>query len=369
MKIASCSAVTGLLFVLGFGCAAPKGQFDDRLTAAAATNYAAVKVSNHLPADLLKPSDALFTLGPGDSLEIEIVGNPLSRVVTPVGLDGKIYFHLLPGLDVWGLTLEQTREILERELDKFVRNPQIAVNLHSVGSKYVWLLGRLNKPGIFPLTGSMTLLESLAMAGGTSRSTLQTANTRDLADLRHSFVVRQGQFVPVDFHRLLLEGDTSQNIMLQPEDFIYVPSALANEVYVLGAVRVPRAVTYTEPMTLVSALAGASGAAQYDLLSRDDAGPFMKDAYVSHVAIVRGSLTEPTVTIVDYNAILKGRASDVRLEAGDIIYVPNTPYTTLKRYVNLIVNTFVTTVAANEGVRAGGGNVGIGVSVPVGTGR
>jgi hypothetical protein len=56
----------------------------------------------------------------------------------------------------------------------------------------------------------------------------------------------------------------------------------------------------------------------------------------------------------------------VRLEPGDIIHVPNSPYTTLKRYVNLIVNTFSATVAANEGVRAGGGTVNVGVSVPVG---
>ena len=46
------------------------------------------------------------------------------------------------------------------------------------------------------------------------------------------------------------------------------------------------------------------------------------------------------------------------LEPGDIVYVPNSPYTTLKRYINLIVNTFSATVAANEGIRAGGGSVG-----------
>ena len=71
--------------------------------------------------------------------------------------------------------------------------------------------------------------------------------------------------------------------------------------------------------------------------------------------------------MVDYNAIIHGKAQDVRLEPGDIVYVPNSPYTTLKRYFNIILNSFVTTVAANEGIRAGGGTVGVGVSVPVGT--
>jgi len=80
---------------------------------------------------------------------------------------------------------------------------------------------------------------------------------------------------------------------------------------------------------------------------------------------VRGSLAEPQIAVVDCNAIMKGRAPDVRLEPGDIIFVPNSPYTTIKRYVNLIVNTFVTTIAANEGIRAGGQNVGVNVTVPV----
>ena len=52
--------------------------------------------------------------------------------------------------------------------------------------------------------------------------------------------------------RLLHAGDMSQNIYLQPDDFVYVPSALANEVYVLGAVKTPRAMSYQEGMSLVS---------------------------------------------------------------------------------------------------------------------
>lgn len=332
--------------------------------APAVTNVSGEKVSNPLTPEMLRPASNPFTLGPGDSIEIEVIGNAASRAIAPVGLDGKIYYNLLPGLDVWGLTLEQTRAAVEKELAKYVTQPQVGLTLRAVGSKHVWVLGRLNRPGIFPLTGSMTLLESLALAGGTAHSGSQ-ATSQELADLRHSFVVRQGQFLPVDFHRLLKSGDMSQNIYLQPDDFVYVPSSLANEVYVLGAVRNPRAVPYQEPMSLISAIAGSDGPDQLQWIQPSDNGPFMKDAYLSHVAIIRGSLAEPQISVVDCKAIMKGRAPDVRLEPGDIIYVPNSPYTTVKRYVNLIVNTFVTTIAANEGIRAAGQNVGVNVSVPV----
>ena len=332
--------------------------------APAITNVSGEVVKASLTPEMLKPASIPFTLGPGDSIEIEIIGNPASRTITPVGLDGKIYYNLLPGLDVWGLTLDETRALLEKELAKYVTNPQVGLTLRIVGSKYVWVLGRLNRPGIYPLNGSMTLLESLALAGGTAHSPSQVTS-QELADLRHSFVVRQGQFLPVDFYRLLHSGDMTQNIYLQPDDFVYVPSTLANEVYVLGAVKVPRAVPYQEPMSLISAIAGSDGPDQLQWIQASDNGPFMKDAYLSHVAIIRGSLAEPQISVVDCKAIMKGRAPDVRLEPGDIIYVPNSPYTTVKRYVNLIVNTFVTTIAANEGIRAAGQNVGVNVAVPV----
>lgn len=370
-----------LLALLFAGCASrgskstgftavPNPTADSNFTAVgnppapAVTNVNGEVVKASLTPEMLKPGSIPFTLGPGDSLEIEIIGNAASRAITPVGLDGKIYYNLLPGLDVWGLTLDQTRAQLEKELAKYVSNPQVGLTLRTVGSKHVWVLGRLNRPGIYPLNGSMTLLESLAQAGGTARSPSQVTS-QELADLRHSFVVRQGQFLPVDFYRLLRSGDMSQNIYLQPDDFVYVPSTLANEVYVLGAVRIPRAVPYQEPMTLISAIAGSDGPDQLHWIQPSDNGPFMKDAYLSHVAIIRGSLAEPQISVVDCKAIMKGKAPDVRLEPGDIIYVPNSPYTTIKRYVNLIVNTFVTTIAANEGIRAAGQNVGVNVAVPV----
>jgi polysaccharide export outer membrane protein len=353
---------TGCLLALMAGCATGP-HFDARSKVAILT---ATTVTNDLNRELLQPRNGFFTLGPGDQIEIEIIGTPLSRQIVTVGPDGKIYFNILPGQDVWGLTLSQTKAQLEKELGKYISAASVSMTLQSVASKHVWILGRLNRPGIYPMAGPTTLLESIALAGGPSRS-LSDVTTEELADLRHSFVVRQGNFLPVDFQRLLHDGDMTQNIYLQADDFVYVPSSLSQEVYVLGAVNAPRALPFVDRMTLVSAMAYARGPQKYDFLARYDPGPFTKDAYLSHVAIVRGSLATPQMAVVDYNDIVKGRAPDVRLEPGDIIFVPNSPYTTFKRYLNMILNTFVTTIAANEGIRAGGGALNVGVSVPVGT--
>jgi protein involved in polysaccharide export with SLBB domain len=145
-----------------------------------------------------------------------------------------------------------------------------------------------------------------------------------------------------------------QNIYLRPDDFIYVPSAAAQEIFVIGAVKMARSVPYKGDMTLVSALAGVGG--------------LLGTAYPTHIAIVRGSLAQPQVAIVDYEAILKGQATDVLLQPRDIVYVPDSPYKMLNKYVDMILFTFVGTVAANEGVRAIDPNAGtIGINVPVGS--
>ena len=217
---------SGLLLALIAGCRSANNSHPFADTPAARPAAAAPAASPTGPRSrtnwtrrCCEPGNSLFTLGPGDRLDIEIPGNPNSRALTLVGPDGKMYYNLLPGMNVWGLTLAQTRELMEKELCKYMTTPQVSLTLREVGSKYIWLLGRLQRPGIYPITGPITLLESLAAAGGTSSSSSQVS-TEELADLRHSFVMRQGQFLPVDFYRLLREGDTSQNIYLQPDDFV-----------------------------------------------------------------------------------------------------------------------------------------------------
>ena len=118
----------------------------------------------------------------------------------------------------------------------------------------------------------------------------------------------------------------------------------------------PRTVPYTDPMTLVSAMAGVNGPGT--------------NAYTSHVAIVRGSLSSPQLIEVNYNDILKGNAPNVMLEPGDIVYVPLSPYRLLTDYADLIVRTFAGAWTANMGIRAVEGGVqNVNVAVPIGGAR
>jgi protein involved in polysaccharide export with SLBB domain len=320
------------------------------------------------PALLQRPNTE-YRLGPGDVLEIEIVGDLTTRTRTVVGPDGKVYFNMLPGVDVWGLTIAQARGKMVQEMQRYIREEQpISITLRSAESQKIWVLGRLNKPGAYSLAGPMTLLEAISEAGGPAPATTfanrggaggaaamtaTSAATDEAGDLGRAFVLRNGQLLRVNFERLLRDGDMAHNIYLQPGDFVYLPSATVGAVHVLGAVNNPRAVEFTNRLTLVQAVAQAGGT-------------LIREAFPSQVAVVRGSLNQPKVAIVDMNAILSGNAADIVLEPQDIVYVPHSPYRVLTRYLDTILTTFVRVVGVNEGARAVSDRAApTGVSVPL----
>ena len=334
-----------------------------------AASFTPTTVANRPPLDpaLLQPPTAEYKLGPGDLLEIEVLGDIDTRARTVVGPDGKIYFYVLPGIDVWGLTVAQAREKLVTEMKKFVREPQpISVSLRAAESQRIWVLGRLNKPGVYTMTGPMTLLDAIASAGGPApastsatlggpvNSSTSRGGSDEAADLNRAFVIRQGKLLRVDFQKLLREGDLSQNIYLQPDDFVYLPAATVGSVHVLGAVQTPRAVDFINRLTVVQAVAQAGGTV-------------VREAYPQQIAIVRGSLSQPKVAVVDMNAILSGKAADVILEPQDIVFVPYSPHRVLTRYIDTILDTFVRVVGVNEGARAvSDRSQPVGVNVPLG---
>ncbi len=297
----------------------------------------------------LKPGDEAYRLGPGDRIAIELVDEAGSFDTTFVCPDGKLYFHLSEGIDVWGLTTAEAEKKVATSLRKYVRHPNVVITLERVESQRVWVLGRLAAPGIYPLTGPTTILEAIGRAGGLFTSRF-TGTTEELADLHHSFILRNGKMLPVNFQKLVRGGDTSQNIYLQADDYIYIPSALSQEVYIMGAVNQPRAVGFKDELTLIQAVAQAKGT--------------LVGAYTKEVVIVRGSLSDPKVGLVNLQAILEGRAPNIRLQPRDIIHVPKSPSRSLHNYARIAVETFASTVAANEGsIAAGGGQVPLNLNV------
>jgi len=331
-----------LLLILTLGsCVLPTGKKFNPRAKTGAADFHTVDIGSKIPADYLKPSKEAFRLGAGDKLEIEILDIANTRQICNVMPDGYLYFHTVPGLKVEGMTIPDLKKQLETSLRDLYRSPQVSVILRGVSSQRVWILGRVNTPGLYPLDNPMTVIEAISRAGGLFSSRF-SGTTEELADLHHSFLVRHGEFVPVDFYALLRDGDLSQNIYLENGDYIYLPSALSQEVYIMGAVQQPKAVGYMDKTTLVSAIADAKG--------------LLPTAYAQHIVIIRGSLSTPSVAVVNLNDILGGKTTDIALQPRDIVWVPLGPMDRVETYAKMIINTFTRTVAANEGAHAAAKN-------------
>lgn len=326
--------------VLG-GCAQRKSTFDARASQSAAepgsgAQFTELSVSNRIQPQWLVPPTNYYKVGPGDLLEFDLQSDKLERVQATVGPDGKVYVSLLPGVFVWGKTLAECEQLIQDELGKFIRvKPEVSTSLKAANSQRFWIMGSVANPGVYSLATPVNVVGALAQAGGL----LQAPTTSEpTVDLKNSFILRDGERLPVDLDRLFNHGDLGQNIYLAPGDYVYIKSATARQVYVLGAVQRAAVVPYGPNLTLMNAIANAGGAAEY--------------AYLGHVAILRGTLNSPKIAIVDFTAIGRGKATDVKLEAGDVVYVPFAPYRKLALFGERILGTFVNSIAVNEGRRA-----------------
>lgn len=344
-----CLALFLLLALVLCACRSTDPQAPAAFTRKLETNtFTSVAPMTPLKKEWLSPSPEFFRLGPGDVVDIEIITARELATSATVGPDGKIYYSLLPGLFVWGLSLSEARNLIEENMAKYLRErPEIGLTLRSVGSRRIWILGNIGSPGVYSLATPVTLLEAIAAAGGVAQS-----GSSETADLTKSFVLRHGKPLAVDFKRLLHEGDLSQNIYLQADDFVYLRPAVTRDVYVLGSVNTPAIVPFTTQMSLATAIAYSGGPAPY--------------ASLSQVAIVRGSLTQPSIATVNFHQILEGKLPDIELEPGDLVYVPRSSFARLEIFVDTILTTFVRTIAVNEGRSAVSGEGPVGVAVPVG---
>jgi protein involved in polysaccharide export with SLBB domain len=134
----------------------------------------------------------------------------------------------------------------------------------------------------------------------------------EAADFSHSFLSRQGQRVPVDFERLFMHGDLSQNVALEPGDYLYFPAVSSGQIFVLGAVGSPGPVPLDSDVSALSAIASRGG--------------FTERAWKAHVLVVRGSMDHLVTFTVDVANALSGNAPNLALEPGDLVYVSDRPW-------------------------------------------
>ena len=203
-----------------------------------------------------------LTLGPGDILNLHIYNSPeLTREDVPVGPDGRISYLEAQNVMAAGLTVDEFRARLNDELSNFRRAPQAFVVPVSYHSKRYSVLGNVALQGSYPLDSPTTVVEAVARAKGFENG-VSGGDVVPNIDLTRSFVGRAGKRLPVDLEALFLHGDLSQNVALEPGDYLYFSGAAGGQVYVLGEVRTPGAASCDADSSVLSVIAARGGFTQ-----------------------------------------------------------------------------------------------------------
>jgi polysaccharide biosynthesis/export protein len=163
-------------------------------------------------------SDQDYVIGPQDLLAINVWHEPELSESVPVRPDGKISLPLVGDLKVSGLTPRLLATRLAKELHGYIRKPQVTVMVREVNSHKFYILGQVERPGSYPLSTSMTVLDGLATAGG----------FRDFAKVQRIYLLRlmpdgSRKRFPFDYKAAVNGKNSYRDIELQTGDTLVVP--------------------------------------------------------------------------------------------------------------------------------------------------
>lgn len=197
-----------------------------------------VENSVSLPAPMrqdLTAGDRPALIGPLDTIQVDVFNVPdLSREMQ-VDAGGRIAMPLIGTIDARGKTAEEVANAIEGALrGRYVRNPQVTINIKSSVSQVVTIDGQVVEPGLYPVTNQMTLMRAIASAKGMSEFArqeevviLRTVNGRKMAGLYNVEAIRRGAYddPAVYANDVIVVGDSPQRRMFR--DFVSLSPLLA----------------------------------------------------------------------------------------------------------------------------------------------
>ncbi len=156
-----------------------------------------------------------YRIGDGDGLRINVFQEPdLSLSDAVVDVNGNVTLPLVGDVPAIGLTNTELATELTARLRRYLVNPQVSVAITRSVAKRVFVEGDVNKAGVFPLEGDVTLLGALAMAEGTT----------EIADIRQVLIFRTigGKRYGAKFDVQAIRGGTVEDPRILPQDLVIV---------------------------------------------------------------------------------------------------------------------------------------------------
>jgi polysaccharide biosynthesis/export protein len=220
-----------------------------------------------------------YRIGQGDILKITVYGHEdLSQTVL-VQPNGAFVFPLIGSIPAADATPAEVESRIRAKLAKgLIRDPQVTVVVQEYRSKVVYVVGEVTRPGTYPLAGATRIVEILAQAGPLSPNAgVEVIVVRPVAPVSRPVLptevtaasrgnggspppargaAPQAEVLRVDVSQIV-SGHLDQNILLKPNDTLFVPQAA--RIFVTGEVRNPGAFAFSAGMTVRQAVSLAGG--------------------------------------------------------------------------------------------------------------
>jgi polysaccharide export outer membrane protein len=165
-----------------------------------------------------QPHDDTYVIGNDDHLSIDVWKEQELSKSVPVRSDGKISLPLVGEIQAAGRTPLQLETDISNRLRSYITAPEVTVIVEQINSKKFNMVGYINRPGVYPLTLSTTIMDAIAGAGG----------LRDFAKEKNIYILRHspdGTQTRINFnYKDFIKGkNVAQNVKVQPDDTIVVP--------------------------------------------------------------------------------------------------------------------------------------------------
>ena len=241
--------------------------------------------------DIPVPRD--YVVGPGDVVYIQLYGKENLEYAIPISRDGSLSFPGVGAIPVTGLHFDQLTKELKKRIAKQFIVVSAYITLAELRSIRVFVMGEVEKPGSYLISGAATMSYAL----------LQAEGIKEIGSLRNIALKRNGKLVnTLDLYDLLLKGDANKDVRLQPGDVVHVPP-VHKTVSIRGEIRRPA----------IYEIKG--GESVKDILSMS--GGVLSTAQSSAIRLERQAGGD-VKKIFDVSAV---KSNSFSLENGDALYV------------------------------------------------
>ena len=160
------------------------------------------------------PVPANYVVGPGDSIEVLVIGNLGGKYSLQVTRDGDVNVPQIGPVSVAGMEFSEVKSLLEGRIATQMSGTRASVTLGALRSIRVFVLGEARVPGAYTVSGISTISNALMASGGITT----------VGSLRNIELKRAGRVVATfDLYDLLVKGDTSKDLRLLPGDVLFIP--------------------------------------------------------------------------------------------------------------------------------------------------